>query len=105
MLRKNVWNNSKGVVATCLRKHDEKAPQPGLAYSPADMARMYAHGMPVNSTNLVGQFVDGSPNVQWSDLTIDRQRGVDIAEVWQASKQARSKISKAVKASKTVKSE
>lgn len=102
MLRKGIWNNRKGRVATCLRKYGEKPIEKDLAYSPADMARMYAKGMPVNSTNLVGNFSDGSPNVSWNDLTIDRQRGVDVADIWTASKVAKNKIAKAIKNGKNV---
>lgn len=96
------WFSSKGKFATCLRNHMEKPVQQGLSYSPADMARMYAHGMPVNSMNVVGSFSDGSSNVSWHDLTIDRTRGVDVAEIWTASKQAKAKIQKAIKSGKKV---
>lgn len=100
-LRNNVWKNSKGRTAICKRNHLEKAVAPDLAYTPADMARMYAHGMPVNSTNLVGQFNDGSENVEWHDLTIDRRRGVDPAEIWEASKQSKQKLGKMFKSAKS----
>lgn len=103
-MKRKSWLKAQFRSASCLRRHDEKAPIPNLAYSPSDMARMYEHGMPVNSTNLVGSFSDGSPNVQWSDLTIDRKRGVDVADIWTASKQARAKLVKCLKNCKPINS-
>lgn len=103
-MKRKSWIKSTFRPASCVRRHDEKAPTPNLAYSPSDMARMYEHGMPVNSTNLVGNFSDGSKNVHWSDLSIERKRGVDVADIWTASKQARAKLTKSLKNAKLVNS-
>lgn len=103
-LRKKVWKDLSGRSATPIRKSSELVTKPDLAYTPADMARMYEAGMPVNSTNVIGSFSDGSQNVQWSDLSLDRQRGVDIADVWTASKVSKAKITKAIKQGKSIKS-
>lgn len=96
-----------GFARTCCpkRKDYEIEPKSGLAYTPADMARMHSAGMPVNSANLINSFCDGDKNPSF-ELPIERQRGVDIAEVWEASLIAKKKIdnfSKVVK-SKTKKS-
>lgn len=98
---------TSGYARTCCpkRKDYETEPKSGLAYTPSDMARMHAAGMPVNSANLINSFCDGDKNPSF-ELPIERQRGVDIAEVWEASLTAKKKIdnfSKVVK-SKTKKS-
>lgn len=90
-----------GYARTCCpkRKDYETEPKSGLAYTPSDMARMHASGMPVNSANLINSFCDGDKNPSF-ELPIERLRGVDIAEVWEASITAKKKIdnfSKAVK--------
>lgn len=103
-LRKNVWKNRSGRSATPKREMFDLHTKPDLSYTPADMARMYEHGMPVNSSNVIGSFSDGSQNVHWSDLSLDRQRGVDVADVWEASKVSKAKIRKAIQSGKKVKS-
>lgn len=93
MLRENSWKSKNAKTCCPRRKHDEVEPKPGLAYTPADMARMHSAGMPVNSANLVNQFYDGDKNPSF-DVAIERRRGVDPAEIWEASMSAKDKINK-----------
>ncbi|UPW41270.1 hypothetical protein [Sigmofec virus UA08Rod_4527] len=65
----------------------------GLSVSPSQVAELTAKGIPVSSTN-VSQFIDGSPNPSF-DLPIDELRGVDINDVWEASKEAARNLSNA----------
>lgn len=102
-LRTNIWKNRSGRSATPKRGLFELKTKPDLAYTPADMSRMYEHGMPVNTSNVIGSFSDGSANVHWSDLSLDRQRGVDVADVWEASKVSKAKIRKAISNGKKIK--
>ena len=90
-LRKDVWNSPKARVAVVKRHDYEIEPKSGLAYTPADMARMHAAGMPVNSANLINSFCDGDKNPSF-DLPIERKRGVDVAEVWETSLNSKKKI-------------
>ena len=92
-LRTNVWNSPNTRCAHPKRSGYETAPKAGLAYTPADMAKMHASGMPVNSANLINSFCDGDKNPSFA-LPIERQRGVDIAEVWEASLVAKKKFDK-----------
>ena len=73
------------------RKGDEVEPNAGLAYTPADMARMHAAGMPVNSANLINSFCDGDKNPSF-ELPIERKRGADMAEIWETSVLAKKKV-------------
>lgn len=65
--------------------------QENLAITPARMAEMVDNGIPVSSNVLSGNYDDGVPSPAW-DIPIDRKRGVDVAEVWQAQKTARKTI-------------
>lgn len=78
------------------RSIDEVEPKCGLAYTPADMARMHAAGMPVNSANLINTFYDGDKNPSF-DVPLERQRGLDPAEIWEASQVSRGRITKVQK--------
>ena len=82
-----------GFARTCCpkRKDYETAPKSGLAYTPADMARMHAAGMPVNSANLINSFCDGDKNPSF-DIPFERKRGVDMAEIWETSVNAKKKV-------------
>ena len=88
-------NAMKKKARTCCpkRKYDEVEPKAGLAYTPADMAKMHAAGMPVNSANLINSFCDGDVNPSFA-IPIERQRGVDMAEVWETSLLAKKKVDK-----------
>lgn len=92
-LRTAVWHQRDGKTATAKRNNQEIEPKPGLAYSPKEMAELHAKGMPINSANLVNAFHDGDTNPSF-DITIDRRRSVDVAEIWEASLEAKSKESK-----------
>lgn len=82
-----------GYARTCCpkRKSYETEPKSGLAYTPADMARMHAAGMPVNSANLINSFCDGDINPSF-DIPFERQRGVDMAEIWETSVHAKKRV-------------
>ena len=93
MKRKNIYTSNVQKSCSPKRTHEELEPKPDLAYTPTDMARMHASGMPVNSANLINSFCDGEQNPSF-DLSIERKRGMDMAEIWQASKDAQGKVKK-----------
>lgn len=55
----------------------------GLAYTPADMARMTASGIPVHSQDLSTKFYDGSIDASFNDITSDRIKDNDINDMWE----------------------
>lgn len=67
--------------------------RPGLAYSPAKMMELAERGIPVSGQS-VGAFFDGVAAPTW-EVPLERARGVDIADVWQAQAEARNKLHKA----------
>lgn len=80
--RFNMYKNHGQHICTCNRCDCEDVVRQGLAYSPADMARMTEKGMPVNSLLNGKAFIDGEENPSF-DVTDDRQRFVDVAELWE----------------------
>lgn len=72
---------------------DESPVTPNLAMTPSQMEKLHAEGKSISLNNLEGMFYDGDTNPSF-ELPIDQIRGVDIGEIWQASKDARRKLSK-----------
>lgn len=95
MNRKNLssdWN--KGCV--CKRTESDLPVKGGLSVTPAEMFDMARRGIPVTTANLDMQFNDGEVNPSW-DIPVDRQRGVDIGEIWQTSMDVKRKVKSAYK--------
>ena len=68
------------VCASCKRKKGELAVQAGLAYTSAEMFEMWKQGVPISNENM-GTPTFEPANTVWQ-VPIERQRGVDIADVW-----------------------
>lgn len=82
MTKRMVIYQNHGVRLCVSKRVDgEMVVRGGLAMTPADMARLTARGMPVNSQNLQ-VFQDGEPNPS-PYVTSERRRGVDVAELWE----------------------
>lgn len=86
-------------AARCTRCDFEEVVRKGLSYSPADMARLTERGMPVNSLNNGKAFIDGEENPSFH-VTSDRQRFVDVADLWEEHVTLRDKARKAARAKK-----
>lgn len=65
----------------------------GLAITPAEMLKMADHGLAISSQSH-DLFFDGDNAKDWT-LGIERRRGVDMADVWEAQKASRQKIATA----------
>lgn len=76
-----IYQNHGVRTCTAVRSEFEPVVRGGLAMTPADMARLTAQGLPVNSRNLQ-MFQEGEPNPS-PYVTSERRRGVDVAELWE----------------------
>ena len=76
--------------AECKRKQGELPVQAGLAYTSSEMFDLWKQGVPISNDNM------GTPTFE-TDKTvwIERQRGVDIADVWQAEQTAKVRLKRA----------
>lgn len=85
--------NKKSIFATCKRKKGELAVHGNLAYTPAEMFELWKQGVPISNDNM------GTPTFEpdqtiWQ-VPIERQRGVDVADVWQAQQTAKKRLKQA----------
>lgn len=92
-------NHGRHSVCLC-RKECEPVVRNGLAYSPADMARLTERGMPVNGLAAQKAFFDGEENPSFF-ITSDRERHVDVCDLWEQHMQLRDKAREANKARKS----
>lgn len=94
--RKNYYKSAATRVATCYQEDGKPKTRSGLAYTPAEMNEMMQKGIPVTNKNLENKFFDGDTNPTWN-VDLMRERGVDIADVWEAEQAARDQLRKARK--------
>lgn len=77
-------------LCTCRRRRGESVVQNGLAVTPSDVLRMAENGIPA-SAQMNSSFFDGSQKPGW-DVPLEERRGVDIAQMWQSSKDIKQKF-------------
>lgn len=103
MIRLNRYKNHGRHIYVCRKSEDDSVVRDGLSYSPADMERLTSRGMPVNSLNTGTAYIDGEENPSF-EVTSDRQRHVDICDLWEQHQKIRDKAraaAKAIRRSKT----
>ena len=85
-------------AAVCALREGEEPVQSGLAYTPSQMFQMAQEGIPVStqSVALKGSFDEGYRDLDF-EPPLQYQRHVDLAELWEKSMDARTKISGVVK--------
>lgn len=89
-----------GITRCVCHKHEEEpVVRKGLSYSPADMAKLTDRGMPVNGLNTQQVFFDGEVNPSWF-IGAERERFVDVAELWEKDQILKDKARKARSMSK-----
>ena len=63
-----------------------------LAMTPAQMDKAREQGVPITPSNVNPDLVqDGTTNPQF-EIELERQRGVDIAELWQNAESSRKRL-------------
>lgn len=67
-----------------------------LAVTPSEIKELTNRGIPVNSTN-ASMFLEGTTSQGGFGLSADEVRGADIADVWNASRDAQERLIKAHK--------
>lgn len=62
---------------------DKRKVQNNLAYTPAQMDLMRQQGVPITPQGIADEYIyDGDDNPAF-EVAAERQRGVDVAELWQ----------------------
>lgn len=63
-----------------------------LSITPAQMDKAREQGVPITPNNVNPDLIeDGTTNPQF-EIELERQRGIDIAELWQNAESSRKKI-------------
>lgn len=74
------------------RLTERKPVQQGLSYTPSMMNKMREQGIPISANSLPSElFEDGDTSNNY-EVPLYRQRGIDVADVWEAEQTARKKI-------------
>ena len=97
MIRFNKYKNHGRRAYVCRSCANDMVVREGLAYSPADMARLTERGMPVNGLNTGKAFIDGEENPDFA-VSSDRQRFVDISDLWEEHQAIRERARNAARA-------
>lgn len=92
MLPKNI---NRGIrFSNCKSQPNETKVQSGLALTPAEMYTMAQQGKPISAQILPDDnFDDGEPQCSY-DITLDRQRGIDVNDLWNAEKEINNKFTR-----------
>lgn len=85
------------------RRETDDVTRQGLAYTPADMERMTARGMPIQSQEIAARFYDGDDGSDFG-LPSDRVKGNDVNDLWEEHQSIKKKAKEAYKASRESKS-
>lgn len=94
--------NHNRIFANPKRHEGEAVVQNDLAVTPTRMYEMMQQGIPISTQNLSDEmFYDGDTNPSF-DLPLDMQRGIDVADCWEASMDIKSRAKKGLKRDKNV---
>ena len=92
MIRSNLFRPVK--FAICKYQAHETKVEKGLSTTPAQMWDLASQGKPIGSYMLSDDlFYDGDP-YQTYDVPLDRQRGIDINDMWNAQENLKKKFHK-----------
>lgn len=73
-------------------QRDKNPVKSHLAITPSQMDRAREEGIPITPSNVNPDLIqDGTSNPQF-EIELERQRGVDIAELWQNAESSRKKL-------------
>lgn len=102
MNRYEKYNRPYPCCNTC-KSEDEPIVRGGLAYTPSDMARLAAKGMPINSLNMQSSYFDGESSPSF-DIGSERERHTDVADLWEQHQNIIHRAREARKAAKLAQS-
>lgn len=89
--------------ACCKRRKGETFVYDGLSVTPSQVLKMAESGIPA-SAQMNSSMIEGHSGTDWN-LPIEERRGVDIAQLWQESRNARDKFRKAHEVGEVVNSQ
>ena len=78
-------------VSICKRHGTDRDVQDGLAFTPARMLELAEQGIPVSTQTAASTFDDGYTQLEF-EPNLELQRGIDMADLWEAQQNVRAKI-------------
>lgn len=84
-------NNLRSRNFAVCNKSENCIVKAGLAYTPSMVMELTEQGIAVSGANADAMFFDGSASPSF-DIPIERQRGVDAVDAWEASRSSRAKL-------------
>lgn len=90
MIPTNINRQTK--LADCKRQETEEAVQNDLAITPGEMYALAQQGKPITTHQLPDDYFDDGDARQTYDMPIDRLRGIDVIDCWNASKDSKNKL-------------
>lgn len=85
----HAWNTR---TCTCIRKSGELPVRGDLAYTPAQMYEAAKAGVPISAQNISQLPSDDFTDEESWIVPVEYRRGQDIADIWNAQRDARAKI-------------
>ena len=91
--------SNKIVYATRVTRVSDTEPvvQSGLSLTPAEMYSLASQGKPIASCQVNEEYFNDGNKEPGFEVPIFKQRGVDVADVWNEEKRQNKRISKAYK--------
>lgn len=89
--RQNANKFQRGKTTSPKRKYDEIVVKNGLSITPARSLQMAASGVPVTGQNVQNFLPVGDTRPDWN-VPLERTRGIDPADLWQTSRDIKSKV-------------
>lgn len=80
-------------LAKCVRQEHEVVVNPNLAYDLSALDEMRRRGVPISVSNSESLYYDGITDATF-DVPLESQRGVDINQLWLATKKVNRNLSK-----------
>lgn len=90
MIKSNIKQTT--VLSYCKRLEHEEKVQDGQSVTPAQMYAMAQQGKPISAQQLPNEYFDDGDPYQTYEIPIDRQRGIDVIDCWNASKDSESRF-------------
>nr|WEW54483.1 MAG: hypothetical protein [Microvirus Sku12] len=91
-------------IVSCVLKSDEPEAVPNCAYTPSEMYQMMLNGEPISMPPAPQTSEQGQDNPDWG-IELTRKRGVDVADLWNAQREARSRLDTAYRRRKAINDE
>ena len=90
MIQSNIKSTTR--LSICKRLEQEEKVLDNQAITPAQMYSMAQQGKPISAQQMPADYFDDGNPYQTYELPVDRQRGIDVIQCWEASKDSQNNL-------------